>query len=77
MTIITVAFFAQVSMQWCCCMSWNVGECRSPTYFRGGTRFQLLFSYCFPLVLIPTMMVLNQSTNRRPYNNSSTDFVLR
>jgi len=39
LTIITITFFAHctgrlISMQWCCCMGGNVGECRSLTFFR-------------------------------------------
>src|SRR6218665_3798420 len=46
MTKVIVAFFARwtctlVSMQWCCCMGGNVGECRSHTSFRGRTHFPL------------------------------------
>src|SRR6218665_2625189 len=52
--IITVAFFAHwtcslISMQWCCCICGNVGECRSLTSFCGRMRFPLFL--CFFLVV--------------------------
>src|SRR6218665_2635537 len=84
-TIITVAFFAQwtmdmqfnkhaVTLQWCklSCMGGNAGECRSLTSVRGRT--------CFPLIL---MLPLSFNTNYEGItvglscNNSSKDLVLR
>src|SRR6218665_2932533 len=76
--IITLAFSAHwscslISMQWCCYMSGNAGECYSLASFRGITRFPLyLMSLRSPKPNSPTSLSSRlQLHSSHPYQQGS------